>query len=1055
MPSGLRENRSLVPEPSTAPGRCLEPPAPSAPARRTRGPGFSCRLASWVFGILLALPLTGLAQEKRTPPPITRVSELVALNQARIPEPVPLELRATCLFADRAWGSIWISDETGAHWVEATHSPPRLRAGDQLELRGRTLPGQANIDWAATRSVVLATNQFPEPRRLSENDLNLPAGGDIWTELAGIVRRVSRFQGHFVVEFILGSRVCEATLPTHEPREDLVEECEIRCRGVLVPADHHAPAGVHLKLFVPESRFLTVTHPNLLRHFQLPLLARDPPSPTHPGTRVHLRGLLTRQEPGLLWLKDTALGECLIQSAMIGTVPIGAELDAVGVLVRTNGTAHLENALYRLSSPTLHAPSKPPLPHNASPTAISGTRPLRSLAETRVLSQAEALKGWPVSVDATILADLTPLGWDVLFLHDTTSGCYVRSDSRVWNFTVGDRVHLDGRTDGNAFGTHVKDPQIRFLGPGNPPAPRHVSLGNLQLASEDSTWVEIEGWVRHATIRDRVLSLELCDGSGRLPVYVGSTDPPLGIRDALVRLRGAVAARFDSGGQMIGATVYCPSNEHLQIEVPAPDEPFGFPTTPLDELRVQSAHRIGLRRIKIEGTVTAASGNTSLFVQDRDHAVAVRLWEPAEIPTGTRIEAVGIPFWRASLLELRDARVRSLSTAPLPAPRQITDPYAYGPGHSSLRCVMEVNLASVSRIKDTLILDLAGPAPLDARCPDNPANQRLLDLPPGSRLRVTGAVECQGDTRDGAHEHRMYLASANDVEVLALGPWWNRRHTYALAAAVGTVIASGLVWLISLRRLVRVRTAELTQELQERRQAEEALRGSLREKDALLREIHHRVKNNLQIVSSLLSLQSLRVDHPETREALADTQGRVRSMALLHEALYRSGSLAMLDVPSYVENLVAHLRRSMPETAQRVSFTLDIAPVHLDLDRAVPCGVIINELVTNSLKHAFPHERTGSILVRLRPTDGERLALTVNDDGIGLPHDHNPRSLSDNGSLGLLLVSDLIRQLGGASRVGPPPGTSFLITFPQSASSRTDSPSSARSAPPATPRKPA
>lgn len=221
--------------------------------------------------------------------------------------------------------------------------------------------------------------------------------------------------------------------------------------------------------------------------------------------------------------------------------------------------------------------------------------------------------------------------------------------------------------------------------------------------------------------------------------------------------------------------------------------------------------------------------------------------------------------------------------------------------------------------------------------------------------------------------------------------------------------------------------AALALEQEERRRVEEQLRASLREKEALLMEVHHRVKNNLQIITSLLSLQAAHLPAPEARAAFSDSQNRVRSLALLHDLLYRSGGLDRIDARRYFEALCSHLARSHGPPAERVAVRLDIDAWPLDVDRAVPCGLIVHELVSNALKHAFPHGRPGLVRLAFGPRPAAALGLSVSDDGVGLPAGLD---VSHAESLGLRLVSDLVQQLEGTLRVDRDGGTRFDIQFP-------------------------
>jgi PAS domain S-box/PAS domain S-box len=208
-------------------------------------------------------------------------------------------------------------------------------------------------------------------------------------------------------------------------------------------------------------------------------------------------------------------------------------------------------------------------------------------------------------------------------------------------------------------------------------------------------------------------------------------------------------------------------------------------------------------------------------------------------------------------------------------------------------------------------------------------------------------------------------------------------------------------------------------------QADEAIRAALKERETLLKEIHHRVKNNMQVVSSLLSLQAAHATEPETIEMLNESQRRIRSMALIHEKLYRSGSLAEIDFADYVESLTNDLRRMYNVAERAITITVDIENVQLGVDTAIPCALIVNELVSNSFKYAFPSGRAGDVTVALQRANGA-YTLTVADNGVGFPADADFRATD---SLGMQLVVMLVNQLGGTITLDRTKGTMFNITF--------------------------
>ena len=217
------------------------------------------------------------------------------------------------------------------------------------------------------------------------------------------------------------------------------------------------------------------------------------------------------------------------------------------------------------------------------------------------------------------------------------------------------------------------------------------------------------------------------------------------------------------------------------------------------------------------------------------------------------------------------------------------------------------------------------------------------------------------------------------------------------------------------------------QDVTESRQAEEQIKASLKEKEVLLKEIHHRVKNNLQIISSLLNLQSAEIEDPEACQRFKESQDRVKAMALIHERLYQSGDLAKIDFAGYVRSLTGHLTRSYKVNANAVRLNLEVESVPMNLDIAIPCGLIINELVSNAFKYAFPKGTNGEINVRFAEEDGRSLKLVVQDTGVGFAENKNPE---ESDSLGLKLVRSLTEQLGGALSYRTQNGFICQITIP-------------------------
>lgn len=216
-------------------------------------------------------------------------------------------------------------------------------------------------------------------------------------------------------------------------------------------------------------------------------------------------------------------------------------------------------------------------------------------------------------------------------------------------------------------------------------------------------------------------------------------------------------------------------------------------------------------------------------------------------------------------------------------------------------------------------------------------------------------------------------------------------------------------------------------DITERRRNENRIEASLKEKEVIIKELHHRVKNNMQVISGFLQLQSQYIEDQDSVEKLEECQNRVKTMALVHEKLYQTKYLGYINAREYIESLISDLMNSYVLDTH-ISMNIDIENVNINLDTAIPCGLILNELITNSIKYAFRDRESGSISVGLHLSQDHFFTLDVRDDGMGLPKNLD---IANASTLGLQLVAVLVRQLGGEMHVEGNSGARFFITFPE------------------------
>ena len=303
----------------------------------------------------------------------------------------------------------------------------------------------------------------------------------------------------------------------------------------------------------------------------------------------------------------------------------------------------------------------------------------------------------------------------------------------------------------------------------------------------------------------------------------------------------------------------------------------------------------------------------------------------------------------------------------------------------------------------------------------NDALERMLGYTRGQLIARPGDMLVTEEDRETVRAHRARYVAAPS-ELLAARPGRDLTARRADGSTFATQVSLSPYHVGDQLRIIATVRDVTAQRVVERR-----METSLREKEVLLREVHHRVKNNMAVMSSLFYLQSRHAHDPETVRVFRESESRVRSMAMVHEVLYRSDDLSSVDFGSYLDALLSHLMNVYRGTVPGLRLDRDIATLHLALDQAVPCGLLLNELLTNAFKHAFAEATSPVLHVRASASDG-RVCIEVSDNGIGMPDDD---ANSRPATLGLRLMRALVEQIDGTIETSSSAaGTRTRLVFP-------------------------
>ena len=749
-------------------------------------------------------------------PVIESLEELGALSDLRAGLSNPVRLRATVLYYDPDWRNLWLHSSGTVLYMDPGAAPLAVRFGQMIEIEGMTRAGQRTVDFGAARIRVVSESNLPPARVLNHEALDKKTHNNVRVQLEGRVRSVATTPRHLAFDLVVGGYPVKAVvLCGDDERMPGLEEARIRVRGVYgVVRDKSGYVASEIK--VPSLRELEVLESGLEGLFTPPQQSVDfiARAPTNAAIRV--RATVKQQDPARWVLAEDPTGWVRIETWQSRPVKPGDVIEAAGLPETRGSELFLRDAVFRSWTNGLETP--------ASPGAASAPAPLRRVDLARQLSPQEAARGLPVIVRGVVTCFQPQTG--VWYVQDSTGGIRIRPAGREPGLKPGDWVEVSGKTAPGASAPEIVNPSITAWSTARLPEAREASLDQLWTGAEDGQWVQVRGFVRLVRDAESEAVLELSAMGGDLKLRVPASAELGRLKGAMIRARGVCGLVVNSRRQIEGVQLWAPGAQFLEVEEPAPADPFAVPALSIAGLRQFNVLNASRRRVRVAGTVVLQMPGRLVCLQQEGEALLVFSEDRGVLRAGDRVEAAGFPGRQERRVVLRDAVLRKTGPGAEPEALELGRTRPPGDDLEARLVVLEGVLLQKTRAGGERQLTVqSGGAVFDALCLDEGASKGLEALEPGSRIRIKGVYHPETDEARQVRTFGLWLRSGEDVTVLERPSWWTTRRALSALALLSFLSAAGAGWVAALRR----RVASQTEVIRRRLEREASLQTRYRE----------------------------------------------------------------------------------------------------------------------------------------------------------------------------------------------------------------------------------
>lgn len=744
-------------------------------------------------------------------PAVSTFRELYSLPAEALAQQRPVEIDTTVLCFDADWGQLFVDSSPTAVFIGPGGLKDRFEPGDLVRVTGVTATTPVTLPITNLHVAKIGQKALPVAKPLNLRQLRSAQGE--WVELIAAVRTADISRGRLELVLGGGGESCLVYVMGSCPTNDCKSYVGalMRVRGI-VTSRSVTDGRTQITLIVPNTAQLVCLQAPATPIAALPVVSIDVLLNRELGpwtnTPVHLNGIVSAAEPDESILLRDPTGMLLARVWQVTEVLPGERLDVWGYLEISPEQPILADAHFE--SVALQAAAAPPLAFSV--LTNSSTTTLTNVTEVRALSREELTRSLPVQCRGVAL--YSDPDWHTSFISDGHTALYAELNQS--NIVAGQVVELTGRIASGTFGPAILSTHFELLGNTNLPSAVPAELDDLADGHLDAQWVEMRGVVRRASAAWNHLRISVMTRKGRFDVLVPGfpgTNPPPGLLDARVVVRGICGSDLNARNQVTGITLYAPTLQQVETLERAPADPFEVPTTPIAAVATFDPERVAGRRVKVAGQMTLNLPMQGLFLQDQSGGIHVEtpLAGGSDLKPGDLVEVLGFPAFGEFSPHLEEPIVRRLNRSTLPRPIATKAEQILLQGTNDARLVtLDAELLQrVPRSANPKLILQQGPIIFTAQLASGRFPEGVSEWRAGSLLRLSGVCVVHGTEEHAPQSFRLLLASPAAVQLVKLPPVLSKRQWLEIGGAVSVLGLAALGWITALRRLVRIRTAAL------------------------------------------------------------------------------------------------------------------------------------------------------------------------------------------------------------------------------------------------------